>query len=263
MLVVPTLQPIAVPALEEDSCHVLEAVSDGRAQIDSLSALTETMETAGPDAIILFQRAVLAKNFLEEIQQELLTSTMMNSDGFRRWNSAGGESAKNALPHVHDFCNCHAAPTPNDCPTGFFRHRDMVRAVEEVAEDRQIAPFLADQLRSALSLRQSSGDKKFYRSLHNLRLTPDCSATRVLQCAEVIQRKIRAWGGAFEASLDSDGYGILSIPAWCVHARSLRKQLQRRQSTGWRYFGMPSFRTAFTSLPEKTSVASMPSPYTH
>lgn len=249
------LRQLSVPALEEDSCRVMEAISDGPAQIDSLSALNDTLEEGGPDAIILIQRAALAAAFLAEIYEDLRTSSIHNEDALGRWNVPAGYAAENAVPHVHDFYNCHAAPTPTDCPTGFFRHRDMVRAVEEVGDNKQLPPYLTWQLRDALSLRDVSGDEAFYLAIHNIRPSRACSEIALLQCVELIQRNIRKWNGAFEASLAADGYGIVTIPAWCVHGRSLRKQFVRREPTGWRYFGEKSSRTAFTSLSLDTTTA--------
>lgn len=227
--------PILDHPLGVDGLKVCE-LSLVRGQLKFTKDLRHALDQVDEHTIVLVPRAAIAPSLIEEITREAFDGHKPEGrNESERWNEAGGFSVTNALPHLHDTRNCHAAPQPSDCPTAFFTRGSIISAVEEVALNRRFSFEIRSSLQGALAQIADDNTDSFFEYLHDIQLSSG-SNLDLLRCVQAVQAHAEADGGVFRVNLGRDGCGIVGIPAFSVHGRFVVQDIAREFSTAWRYF---------------------------
>lgn len=238
-----SLRPVVAPALEPDGTRVFEAVAS-RGRVNTLDDLKSILALGADTGVILIPRKDINPLFLDGIARDAHDGhAPTRADWHGRWNETGGLTATNAMPHIHDSTNCHAAPKPTECPTAFFAREAVFRAVEEMSLNRRYEIGLRTQFRTALeNAALEDRPTALFEALHAMEPSASRSQIELLRAVQDMQRRVEELGGLYRVGLGSSGYAIVVIPANCPHGRCTVDELTRESSTAWRYFA-PSVRT--------------------
>jgi len=222
--------------LTDDGLKVCEAVS-----VNSKMKTTQELENililGDLRTIILLKRYDISQAFMNEVSNDAFDEhEPSQNDWHLRWNESGGTIATNAMPHIHEYANCHAAPEASECSTAFFVRGAVIEAVRALATDRKYPIDLRSQLANAVARAEEGDVDAFFESLHAIHPTRE-GWLPILTLVQEMQKRIRAVGGMYEVSREKDGYGIVAIPPLSVHGRTAADHMVRQERTAWRYFG--------------------------
>lgn len=222
--------------LMEDGLSICEAVS-AESSVNSLQDLENILTLGNLQTIILIQRNSISQTFMNEVAKDAFDGHEPKpSDWHNQWNESGGAIATNAMPHIHDYSNCHAAPQSSECSTAFYVREAVIEVVRELACNRRYPIDLRRQLDNALVSVEEESIDAFFEALHAIHPTRE-GWLPVLTCVQEMQNRIQALGGMYEVNRGNDGYGLVAIPALSVHGRTAINHMIRSERTAWRYFG--------------------------
>lgn len=215
--------------------------------IGSDRELQEVIALGDPDSTITaIRRSDLDPEYLRFIAEDAETNGQGRKTMYTHWNQTGGMSPINAMPHLHHGINVHVAPDPSELPTAFFS-TDAVRDAVINASLRTKHPInIRRQLQNALRYEQRKRNKYSNALYHGLVTINDSREGQLplLECIQEIQREAHEMSGMIEVPLSTSENGMVIIPRWSAHARSLLQELFRTDSqTAWRYFKTRSINT--------------------
>lgn len=225
--------------VRKDGLHV-RTLSLSSGTIGSDYELREVIALGDPDSTITaIRRSDLDPEYLRFIAEDAETNGQGRKTMYAHWNQTGGMSPINAMPHLHHGINVHVAPDPSELPTAFFSTDAVREAVLNACLRTKHSISIRRQLENALRYEQTKGRQR-KNTLYQGLVTVDSSREGqlpLLECIQEIQRDAHEIGGMIEVPLSESENGMVIIPRWSAHARSLLQELFRTDSqTAWRYF---------------------------
>ncbi len=202
--------------------------------------LQEVIALGDPvSTITAIRRSDLDPEYLRFIAEDAENNGRGKQTMYTHWNQTGGMSPINAMPHLHHGINVHVAPDPSELPTAFFSTDAVRQAVLNASLRTKHCVSIRRQLDNALRYEQRKGRRR-ENTLYQGLVTVDSSREGqlpLLECIQEIQRDTHEMGGMLEVPLSASENGMVIIPRWSAHARSLLQELFRTDSqTAWRYF---------------------------
>lgn len=215
-------------------------LSLSRGTIESDRELWEVIALGDPDrTITTIRRSDLDAEYLRFVASDAENNGQGRKTMYTHWNQTGGMSPINAMPHLHHGINVHVAPDPSSLPTAFFSTDAVREAVMNASLRTKHAINIRRQLQNALRYEQRRGRQRanaLYEGLVTID-SPREGQLPLLECIQEIQRDAHDMGGMLEIPLSASENGMVIIPRWSAHARSLLQELFRTDSqTAWRYF---------------------------
>ena len=223
--------------LHADGVSVCE-VSTKRSPIRATRELEVILKQFDKDTVVLIRRDSISNDLMQAISKEASDGKYRRPfDNFTKWSEIGGSSFFNAMPHIHESRNCHVAPNPTNCPTAFFSQDSIIKAVEAVRNNLNHHFSIRSQLNSVMQyLNVGNPTKVFFEHLHGVCPAIGISQVDLLNCIQEIQSLALVDNGVYRVDLGPEGYGIVGIPANCVHGRYVVDDITRGSNTAWRYF---------------------------
>ncbi len=214
------------------------SLSSGK--IASDRELQEVIALGDPDSTITaIRRSDLDPEYLRFIADDAETNGRGRKTMYTHWNQAGGMSPINAMPHLHHNINVHVAPDPSELPTAFFSTDAVRQAVLNASLRTKHCFSIRRQLNNALQYEQKKGGQRknvLYQGLVTIDSSKE-GQLPLLNCIQEIQLDALEMNGMIEVPLSKSENGMVIIPRWSAHARSMLQELFRTDSqTAWRYF---------------------------
>lgn len=234
--------PIDASPLRKDGLTVWTTeLSSG--QIETFEDVQSIVDMGDDKSIIVIPRSQIAQEYLERVESSFQTtypffSSIPKAALYTYWHPTNNHSTRNALPHVHDDDNIHAALNPSKQPTVFFSRSALKAAIGYLSKADAIEENLRGKLQyifSCVELESILGENAVLAALvaefHNER------SIGTTECVRAIQQETRSRGGLLEIPLTADAYGMVGIPRNSVHSRGVLDDFVRDDArTAWRYF---------------------------
>lgn len=225
--------------LRKDGLHV-RTLSLSSGTIASDRELREVITLGDPNrTITTIRRSDLDPDYLRFIAKDAEENGIGAATMYTHWNQTGGMTPINATPHIHDGINVHVAPTPSSQPTAFFAKDAVREAIRDASLRTKHSIGLRRQLQNVLDHEQRRSLRRpqaLYEGLATVDLLRE-GQLPLLECMQEIQRSTHERNGMIEIPLSESENGMVIIPKFSGHARSLLQELFRTDSqTAWRYF---------------------------
>ncbi len=225
--------------LRKDGLHV-RTLSLSSGTIANDRELRAVIALGDPDrTITAIRRSDVDPEYLRFVAKDAEEKGRGEKTKYTHWNQAGGMSPINATPHIHSGINVHVAPNPSSQPTAFFAKDAVREAIRNASLRTKHSIGIRRQLQNVLEherRRSSHRPQALYEGLLCLDI-PREGQLPLLECMQEIQRDTQEMSGMIEIPLSDSENGMVIIPKYSAHARSLLQELVRTDSlTAWRYF---------------------------